>query len=293
MLVGKDEPVTPRDIRVGQHFPVYGRNFFVYDADASTRGFYQEYLNIECEAMACPIPEDTKTHLKLRPPPHTGFGSEDDSLASCFWLVPKPPRQDLGKLMSNLGRVLLFECRAENGLPEDSQRRFIIGYFLSDDTIAVWELRQRNSGQVEGKFAERGVKYNPVTNRPIQINELFVGSKVCISAMPFLVVRADEFTLKYMEKSPATWPMSSIQQLAQKLQAVDYSKLPDLLGPDRFRAAIKEQVGVDLLDAEIVTMLRYCCAKDALAKGQTGISRTRMQEVMANPPEPGHLAEHE
>ena len=34
--------------------------------------------------------------------------------------------------------------------------RFIISYFLSDDTILVFEPLQRNSGILGGKFLERG-----------------------------------------------------------------------------------------------------------------------------------------
>lgn len=34
--------------------------------------------------------------------------------------------------------------------------RFIISYFLSDDTILVFEPPQRNSGILGGKFLERG-----------------------------------------------------------------------------------------------------------------------------------------
>merc|ERR1712224_996809 len=115
----------------------------------------------------------------------------------------------------------------------------------------------------EGKFAERGLKYNPETKEPF---------------------RADEFTLKYMEKTPEVWPMSSIQALAVKLAAVDHNKLGDSLGPVAFRAAIKEQLGIHLSDAEMVTMLRFCCVK-----GCAEISRERLQEVMANPPDPNNM----
>ena len=34
--------------------------------------------------------------------------------------------------------------------------RFIISYFLSDDTLLVFEPLQRNSGILGGKFMERG-----------------------------------------------------------------------------------------------------------------------------------------
>ena len=38
---------------------------------------------------------------------------------------------------------------------------FVIKYYLEDDTIAIFELPQRNSGMVEGKFLERGTYKKP------------------------------------------------------------------------------------------------------------------------------------
>ena len=42
--------------------------------------------------------------------------------------------------------VLRFEARFETTRPIDIDRRFIISYFLSDDTLSVFEPPQRNSG---------------------------------------------------------------------------------------------------------------------------------------------------
>ena len=40
--------------------------------------------------------------------------------------------------------------------PIEVDRRFTISYFLSDDTVLVFEPPQRNSGIIGGKFLERG-----------------------------------------------------------------------------------------------------------------------------------------
>lgn len=42
--------------------------------------------------------------------------------------------------------VLRFKARLDTTKPIDMDRRFIISYFLSDDTIAVFEPPVRNSG---------------------------------------------------------------------------------------------------------------------------------------------------
>ncbi len=58
--------------------------------------------------------------------------------------------------------------------PIDMDRRFIVSYFLSDDTILVFEPPQRNSGIIGGKFLERrrikkpdGVSYYTAKVTPI------------------------------------------------------------------------------------------------------------------------------
>lgn len=39
--------------------------------------------------------------------------------------------------------------------PDDEARRFILSYFLSNDTISVFEKSTRNSGIIGGKFLEK------------------------------------------------------------------------------------------------------------------------------------------
>jgi hypothetical protein len=90
--------LKPSDIEVGKSIPVYGRDFFLYDADDATKEFYEQYLGRIIEPVVVPEPE--KVHLQLLYPPHNGFGGDEDSLGSCLQLRPKPPRKDLVKMMT-------------------------------------------------------------------------------------------------------------------------------------------------------------------------------------------------
>merc|ERR1712164_113299 len=76
-------------------------------------------------------------------------------------LIPKPPQRDFIKFMekdrSGLNsNVLRFVAFMKTQNPVDIGRKFIVSFFLSDDTISVFEPPQRNSGVVGGKFLERG-----------------------------------------------------------------------------------------------------------------------------------------
>merc|ERR1719174_1980959 len=250
--------LSPLDIKVGTSIPVYGRNFFVYDCDDSTREFMEKFSG---EVVApVHVPDEEKVHLQLLYPPHNGFGGDEDSLGSCLNLRPKPPRKDLVKLMTNSDRTLRYEAIPENKVPEDAKRKFIIGIFLADDTVAVWEVRQRNSGSVEGKFKERGMTVNPATGKNFKPSDFFVGGHVTLSAMPFRIVRADEYTLKFMESNPDLFPQSSIGLLCLKLSPLaEQMDSSAAMEPEDFRDFVKEKLGIELTEMELVTLLRETC----------------------------------
>jgi hypothetical protein len=206
------------------------------------------------------VPDEEKVHLQLLYPPHNGFGGDEDSLGSCLQLRPKPPRKDLVKLMTNSDRILRYEAIPENNVPEDMKRKFIIGIFLADDTVAVWEVRQRNSGCVEGKFRERGTIVNPATGANFNPADFYVGASPALSSMPFRIVRADEYTLKYMESNPDKFPQSSMSLLALKLAPLaGYMEPMTTMAPEDFRSFVKEKIGIDITEQETVTILRSTC----------------------------------
>jgi hypothetical protein len=70
-------------------------------------------------------------------------------------LVPKPPKRDFQKLLDNDRKILRFSAVLDSRKPEDKLRKFVLAYYLADDTIAVFEPPQRNTGILGGKFLER------------------------------------------------------------------------------------------------------------------------------------------
>ena len=84
-------------------------------------------------------------------PPYNGFGGEEDSLGNCKDLIPKPPRKNFIQFMEKDkqgldSKVLRFLAKLESNIPTDKNRNFIISYYLSDDTIEVFEPHVNNSG---------------------------------------------------------------------------------------------------------------------------------------------------
>jgi hypothetical protein len=97
----------------------------------------------------------------MLPPPHNGIGTEEDSLGSFLYLMPKVPKQDFKKLMENDGIQLRYLAKFVDPQIEDKDRRFIITFYLNNDSVSVFEKFERNSGFIGGKFFERARAKNP------------------------------------------------------------------------------------------------------------------------------------
>ncbi len=57
-----------------------------------------------------------------------------------------PPKKDFFKIVDNQQRILRFKAILNNNIPEDQGRMFIINFYLSDDSIQIFELPTKNSG---------------------------------------------------------------------------------------------------------------------------------------------------
>merc|ERR1719454_2783828 len=99
--------------------------------------------------------------------------------------------------MGDAGKILRFQGSMVNGKMEDANRKFVVAIYLADDSVGVWELRQRNSGHAEGKFALKTRKKNPATGRWFKPSDFYIGATVAINSMPFEILRADDATLKF------------------------------------------------------------------------------------------------
>lgn len=212
------EPISykPEDLIVGRSVTVYGREIILYDCDEFTRYFYREYLGHEQANLL--IEEPVQEHVKLSFPPHTGFGTEDDSLASCLHLTPRVPRRDILKLMNEQGKILRFEAKMMTAKSEDMNRRFILGLYVADNSIGVWEMKQRNSGHTEGKFASKSRKRNVATGKCFEPQDFVLGSTVEVNGTAFHILRADEASLKYMEQNCIDFPSSDVDLIAAKME---------------------------------------------------------------------------
>lgn len=115
--------------------------------------------------------------------------------------------------------------------PIQAERRFIISYFLSDDSIHVYEPPVKNSGINGGRFLERGKVKRP--NQPpystklpeyYDYNDFYVGSVLILNNFYFQLFDADEYCYSFMEKNSSMFPYSNSHSVFAKFKSVANSE---------------------------------------------------------------------
>ena len=114
--------------------------------------------------------------------------------------MPDKPKRDFFKYVDNDKKVLRFTSSFNTRVPEDVDRRFVIAFYLSDDTISIFEPAQKNSGIMEGKFLERN-KYKNVDKNGAFITptDMAIGGDVKINGYSFHIQSCDDYTKSYLD----------------------------------------------------------------------------------------------
>ena len=133
-----DNYITCDEIEPGQSLNAFGRIFRIYGVDEFTQHFYKVKYgkHFDIGQVEFPKPKEPKP---LQIPPHNGFGDEVDSLGYVYKLMPDKPKRDFFKYVDNDKKILRFTARLNTRVPEDLERRFIIAFYLSDDTLSIFE----------------------------------------------------------------------------------------------------------------------------------------------------------
>eukprot|EP00941_MAST-03F_sp_MAST-3F-sp1_P003003 g3003.t1 len=278
-----------KDFKIGGTIRIFGRDVVILDCDPATRRFYRSQ-GINLGSGMPKKKREVKQIEEREPPPYNGYGTEEDSLGSCNALMPKPPKQDWKKMFDNQRTNLKFSAKLVSNRRADKMRKFVITFFLADDTISIFEPQNRNSGIVGGKFLKRQ-KLRNSRGAYFQPQDFFVGSRVSLGGFNFVVDDIDEFSLKHMERNSASFPMANINIILEKL----IRKLRNQDLHDVFRAVDADNSGFitmselenllyqffsssELTKQEVLTIMRYF-DKDKSGK----IDYTEFVEKIQNP----------
>jgi len=195
-----DNYLTCDEIQPGQDLYVYGSTYEIRGVDPFTQQFYRQRYGYEFPLGRVEFdqpPEQAEREV----PPYNGFGDEEDTKGQMYRLVPQKPKVDFFKAMDNSHNVLRFTAKFNTRVPEDVDRRFIISFYLADDTLGIYEPAQKNSGIIEGKFLHRNKYKNVDKNLAFIVpTDLGIGGNVKINGHSFHILSADEYTVNYMNQ---------------------------------------------------------------------------------------------
>jgi hypothetical protein len=270
MSLRKEDHYSPADFMMGSVINIYGRKCLVIDCDAYTKEWYRDHMDIDQIPLKVDRPHK---NLKYDPtPPYNGYGTIEDSLGSVKALDPKPPMKDEKKFFKNDMHILRFDCKLCSPEPDDENRKFIVSFFCGDDTIEVFEVCERNSGRMGGKFLERKKHTNPVSDLYYAEKDFSIGETIYLGGHRFQVNNCDEYTHKYMEDNFEVFPRASFDLVINKIKegAYSHSSLQDyaidlmrrldangdgVISFDEFRDGL-QSMSIYLTDHEVNTLLR-------------------------------------
>lgn len=248
------------DFRVGKVLDIFGRFFLLIDCDSQTRDYCQKELLIN-QVPVLLLKEDVVGLVHPIPAMGQGslpIGSHEDSLGNVFGM--SRPAKDLAKMRRNQNKTLRAKAVLYEGTVIDLSRTFLVTFFLEDDTLQIYEEKQRNSGIMSGSFLKRGRYMNdaatfehrqqveedlirspprcgvPSTEQqlallqPIYISsdEIYLGGILTVNSFVLKIVEMDKMSLNFCESYPNEYPFSDINQILKKLLFVLMKQQLDL-----------------------------------------------------------------
>ncbi|KAF5298452.1 hypothetical protein FQR65_LT01231 [Abscondita terminalis] len=195
-----------KDLAVGKDISFHGIVYHITDCDAFTREYMKSQGLIMNDAEEMPLD------------PYT----EARKLAAHVHETKTPPADDkLRRFLEYDGKVLRFDALWDTRDEEFGELRlYQLLYYLSDDSIAIKTIKERNSGRDPISLLLKSTKIPKVwKDRPItypsiylelsdaevteyyQPRDLLVGETVYILGRPMLLVDCDKFTRNYYNKA--------------------------------------------------------------------------------------------
>jgi len=266
----QDQYVNIKDMAVGKMINLQGNDFFVYDADEFTRGYFAEELKLPL-GDRCDVQLPERSVPRPPTPPYTGFGSWDDSMTSVLSLMPKQPKKDFIKLFKNSCKIIRFTAKFCDPKPEDAERLFVVNFHLEDDTLSIHEPPQRNLGIVTGKFLEKSIHLNMVTGSLFTPEDLYPGAQIEVHGRRFELLDCDDFTRKWYAGEDGKSNRLDLGAVLEKIRESMRQQFPlvrdvfrkfdgdkdGVLTQAEFKLALEKFSFVNLSDEEVLIIMKY------------------------------------
>lgn len=191
--------VSLRDFNIGSSIKIYGKMFTIYRCDGFTRKYLQSAIGIR-------VPEDEAE------PGGADLKKDDESTANSS--RKKGASKDArGKFLTHDKQVLRFYCVWNDRSLFGDRRKFVLQFFLIDDTVCISEAASSGGGYgISSTMLHRSrlpIKDEDAGARGpthdafeyVTADHLRVGGFVRVYKRDFFIYGADEFTkMWYIEK---------------------------------------------------------------------------------------------
>ena len=127
-------------------------------------------------------------------------------------------------------QVLNFSAILISKNADDKRRKFVVSFYLFDQTMAIYEEQVPNSGFRAGKFLNKMRVKNPATKEFFAPQDFYIGARITVSGRVFELTGASELALGLMESSPDEFPESDITSVLAKFAQVVAASGKDLRG---------------------------------------------------------------
>lgn len=238
--------ISARDLRCGEWLRIFSRDIFLEDCDPFTRSYYLEAFGVTQERFSIDnAPQSSAevlTNNKDQPPKAAKWTLFQSKQTAEPDTRSYHLRHDGGTSMNQRdtldGRQLRFRARF-HGLARDdpnTDRQFVLTYFLEDDTLAVFEPGKQSAGGKTGggRFLDRGrfrksarADLGGTTTREHQkerstykAEDFYVGAIICFEFSPnqrLELLEADAQTLAWCEAHPEHFPFSDLNAVLDML----------------------------------------------------------------------------
>jgi len=193
-------------LNVGDTITVHNKEFLIFDADAHTRQWFLDKgkpLNDPVD-ISEQLKVGQEAEVKHYPPPHDGYGDEEDSLGNWRSLMLKAPKKDYEKLLRDSHKVLRFKASLYGTkAAEDEGREFVINYFIATREVQVVENSVRNSGIIATTMLAKRKLYRecPRTGQKMVMeeSEFRPGKVVNVLGRQFLLEEVDARSQKIID----------------------------------------------------------------------------------------------
>ncbi len=104
---------------------------------------------------------------------------------------------------------------------DENDRKFIVSFYCGDDTVQVYQNADKNSGIWGGKFMER--KKQSIDGRYMVDTDFQIGGTIKLGSYTFQLLKADDFTIQYMNDRPEKFPETNLNSTVNKIKSLSTS----------------------------------------------------------------------